>query len=74
MTKATVQDRGQVTIPKQLRERLGLKPGSVLEFREVGGQLVAEKVESLDPVDQIYGLAGTGRSTDDIMQELRPDS
>ena len=74
MPKATVQDRGQVTIPKRLRERLGLKPGAVLDFREEHGRLVAEKVESLDPLDQIYGLAGTGRSTDDLMKELRPDS
>jgi len=69
-----VQDRGQVTIPKKIRDQLGLKPGAVLDFREDSGRLVAEKVESLDPVDQIYGIAGTGRRTDEIMKELRPDS
>ena len=74
MSKAIVQDRGQVTIPKSLRDRLGIRPGVVLDFREEGGRLVAEKVESLDPVDQIYGLVGTGRHTDEIMKELRPES
>lgn len=74
MPKAIVQERGQVTIPKSLRDRLSLKPGSVLEFREDQGRLIAEKLESLDPVDQLYGLAGSGRSTDEIMKELRGET
>jgi AbrB family looped-hinge helix DNA binding protein len=74
LKRATVQERGQVTIPKELRERLGLKAGSVLEFREEDGLLIAAKVESTDPVDQIYGMAGTGRRTDEVMRTLRGES
>jgi len=29
---ATVSDKGQVTLPKPLRDQLGLRPGSRLEF------------------------------------------
>ena len=29
---ATVSDKGQVTLPKALRERMGIQPGSRLEF------------------------------------------
>ncbi len=32
MVKATVTSKGQVTIPKKVRERLGLRPGDELEF------------------------------------------
>jgi AbrB family looped-hinge helix DNA binding protein len=32
--KAKVTQRGQVAIPKLLRERLGVKPGTVLDFTE----------------------------------------
>jgi len=32
--KVRVTEGGQVTIPKPLRERLGVKPGTVLEFGE----------------------------------------
>ena len=32
-TIATVSDKGQVTLPKPLREQLGIVPGSRLEFR-----------------------------------------
>lgn len=38
METAIVGERGQVTIPKRLRERLGIKPKSpvVIEYRENG--------------------------------------
>lgn len=29
---ATVTDKGQVTVPKEIRERLGIRPGSKLDF------------------------------------------
>jgi len=31
---ATVTSKGQVTVPKAIRERLGLKPGSTIVFEE----------------------------------------
>ena len=39
--KAKVAERGQVTIPKALRERLGIVPGTVLDFIEEQGRLIA---------------------------------
>jgi len=39
-----VSEKGQVTIPKQLRDRLGIQPGEVLEFEEDGGRLIADRV------------------------------
>ena len=72
--KAKVADRGQVTIPKALRERLGIRAGTVLEFQEEHGKLVAAKAVTADTLDQFYGKLGSGRRTDDIMQELRGKS
>ena len=69
--KAKVADRGQVTIPKALRDRLGTRPGTILEFKEDHGKLVAVKAVTMDTIDQLYGTLGRGRRTDDIMQELR---
>lgn len=69
--RAKVAGRGQVTIPKALRDRLGIRPGTVLEFTEEDGKLVVRKVESLDPVDEAYGRFGRGRCTDEIIKELR---
>jgi AbrB family looped-hinge helix DNA binding protein len=69
--KAKVAERGQVTIPKALRERLGIRPGTVLEFSEEQGRLVAVKEDALDSVDRVYGRLGRGRRTDSVIKELR---
>jgi len=69
--KAIVADRGQVTIPRALRERLGIGPRTVLEFREENGRLVAEKAAQTDPVTAVLGCLKLDRSTDDILAALR---
>jgi AbrB family looped-hinge helix DNA binding protein len=69
--KAKVAERGQVTIPKALRERLGIVPGTVLDFIEEQGRLIAKKSETSDVVDQVFGSLGRGRNTDDVLQEIR---
>jgi len=69
--KAKVAERGQVTIPKALRERLGIVPGTVLDFIEEQGRLIAKKTETVDAVDQVFGRLGRGRNTDDIIHEIR---
>ena len=71
MMKAKVAERGQVTIPKALRESLGIRPGTVLDFEEDHGKLIAVKAAAMDAVDQVYGKLGRGRRTETIMQELR---
>ena len=70
--KSRVSERGQITIPKRLRERLGITAGQVLEFEADRGRLIATKVASRDPVDAVYGVLGSGgRSTDDFIDEIR---
>ena len=48
--KAKVADRGQATIPKVLRDRLGIRPGTILEFKEDHGKLVAVKAVTMDTI------------------------
>lgn len=36
---ATIDAGGRVVVPKDVRERLGLRPGSRIELREVEGRL-----------------------------------
>ena len=69
--KSRVTERGQVTIPKRLRERLGIRPGQVLEFEAQDGRLVATKADERDAIDAVYGILGTGRSTDAYIDEVR---
>ena len=69
--KATVSEKGQVTIPKPLRERLGIKPGQVLEFRAESGRLVASKATARGGVDRVYGILRSKRSTDALIRSMR---
>lgn len=73
VARATVSERGQVVIPKALRDRLGLRPGQQLEMSEEQGRLVARKVTEQDPVDRAYGVLKLRRPVDDVIRELRGD-
>jgi len=70
--KTVVSEKGQVTIPKPLRVRLGIRKGQVLDVREERGRLVMSKRKPpRDAIDELYGILKLGRSTDEIMDELR---
>ncbi|MBA3508587.1 MAG: AbrB/MazE/SpoVT family DNA-binding domain-containing protein [Thermoleophilaceae bacterium] len=71
--KAIVSEKGQVTIPKRLRERLGIRPGETLEFEDDDGRLIATKASDRDPVDELYGVLALEGGTDAWMNELRGD-
>ena len=73
-TKITV--KGQVTVPKAVRELLGLEPGSEVKFRYVGGNVVLERADGQRPpskFERLVGHAGPGPTTDEIMKMLRGD-
>jgi antitoxin PrlF len=55
--KTTISTKGQVTIPKDIRDRLGLRPGTQLEFAAEGGKLVGRMVDvDQDPVTAVTGI------------------
>ena len=71
-----VSEKGQITIPKALREKLGIRPGQALEIRAERGRLVAFKSSTLDPVERVCGILKLRRSADKLVEELRgkPDA
>lgn len=71
LMKAIVADRGQVTIPKELRDKLGISPRTALEFKEENGRLVAEKAVTDDPVAKVTGVLSLKKDTDALIEELR---
>ena len=43
MKGSTVTVKGQVTIPREIRHRLGVKPGDRVRFRELENGVVIER-------------------------------
>lgn len=60
MQKAKITSKGQLTIPKQVRDRLGLQPGDMLAFDVEDGamRLIVEKRRTLE---ELRGSLPTGR-------------
>ena len=71
--KTVVSEKGQITIPKPLRERLGLLKGTVLDFEARDGALVGTKKTPNDPIMKWRGrgrLPG-GASVDAYLRKVR---
>jgi AbrB family looped-hinge helix DNA binding protein len=70
--KMKIGERGQVTIPKPLRDRYGLGPGMEVEFDpEESGIRIRKKTRHLSPVRQVYGILKSGAETDAYMEAIR---
>jgi len=68
--QAKVSKKGWVVIPAALRRRFGLKPGTLVEFREEGGKIfILPRVE--DPVEELYGKLAAEVSLTDALLEIR---
>ncbi|MGO9596880.1 MAG: AbrB/MazE/SpoVT family DNA-binding domain-containing protein [Isosphaeraceae bacterium] len=72
---ATVTAKGQVTIPKPVRDLLGIKPGNLVDFqRAPDGRVVLVKLGGKPRPSRfarLRGHAGKGLSTDAILAMTR---
>jgi AbrB family looped-hinge helix DNA binding protein len=70
--EATVAERGQITLPKAVRDALGLAKGTVLKVELDGGRIILRKDVS-DAISRVRGRfrlpAGVG--TDEVMRDVR---
>jgi antitoxin PrlF len=74
----TMTIKGQVTIPKSVRDEVGMKPGDKLDVRTAAdGSVIIEKPQS-DYKARLYALAKRrlirdGMTTDEFMKMMRGD-
>ncbi|BDB99508.1 AbrB/MazE/SpoVT family DNA-binding domain-containing protein [Saccharolobus caldissimus] len=52
----TVDERGRIVIPKEIRDKLNLKEGSKVEINIENGRIIIS-VKKIT-IDDIYGIAG----------------
>ena len=73
MAKTKITSKGQVTIPTEVRARLGLRPGDELEFVEEDGIFRLRKLLPTAPFKKYRAyLAGLAdRDPDDLVQDMR---
>jgi len=70
--KSTISAKGQVTVPVEVRNRLGLVPGTPVEFQLREGEVVLRKgVRAEHPVDRVYGILKLDKSVDDLLDDMR---
>lgn len=83
MAAHRLTSKGQVTIPKAMRDAIGLRPGDPVQFElsEDGDSVVIMRTEYQDPKDhplikRLRGAAWSfkGMSTDEYMRFIRDDS
>ena len=72
-----ISKRGQITIPKSLRDRFGLHRNVEVEISPTRqGLLIRKRAAVQHPVDQVYGILGKdalgeGASVDEYIEEIR---
>jgi len=71
----TITEKGQVTIPQPIREALGLRPATEVEFILEGDHAILRKKERVEMVAErlarYKGSADMGMSTDAILALTR---
>jgi antitoxin PrlF len=72
-----VTEKGQVTIPKELRDELGIGGGSEVDFERAGDTIVIRKTEGTSRgrtiAERLRGRGDIALSTDEIMALTRGD-
>jgi len=72
-----ITSKGQVTIPKGIRDLLELKPGMEVKFRYgANREIILERADGVRPpsrFEKLRGIAGPGMTTDEVMRLTRGD-
>jgi AbrB family looped-hinge helix DNA binding protein len=73
MNKTRITTKGQITIPKQVRERLGLQTGDEVEFIEEDGVYRLKKCIAPHPLKKYRGYLEdlAGCDPDAVIREMR---
>jgi AbrB family looped-hinge helix DNA binding protein len=70
--RSTISSKGQITVPVEIRERLGLVPGTGVEFElREEGVLLRKGTSGSHPVDKVWSTLRLERPVDEILDEMR---
>lgn len=67
-----VTRRGQVTIPKEIRQQTGIDEGTNVEFKEENGRIIIVKAACANPFEAWTGyLHKSGKKSDELVRGMR---
>ncbi|MBX3052110.1 MAG: AbrB/MazE/SpoVT family DNA-binding domain-containing protein [Caldilineaceae bacterium] len=67
----TLSSKGQLVIPKNVREILGLESGSQLNLSFDGGKITLEPFQEDEVIDLLYGMFSGENLLDELEDEHR---
>lgn len=68
--KSVVSSRGQITIPVAIQRKMGMGPGTPVEFELKEDHVVLRKGPPAG-IDRVYGSLKLDKSVDEIIDEMR---
>lgn len=75
LAQSKVTAQGQISVPAEVRRRLGIGPGAVLEWDEENGQIVVRKAgrySSKEVHEAVFGAeTPTSRTVEEMDQGIR---
>jgi len=70
--KSRISSKGQVTVPAEVRNRLGLQPGTAVQFELRENAVVMRKGTSgRHPVDRLFGPLKMRHPVDALLDAMR---
>ena len=61
IAQSKLTSQGQISVPAEIRNKLGLRPGSVMEWDESGGEVVVRRAGRYTSAQVHEALFGTAR-------------
>ena len=71
LTRSRLTAQGQISVPLEVRRRLGLGPGSILEWEEEGDQIVVRRVGQFSSEDIHRALFGDRTPEPRTLEDLK---
>jgi antitoxin PrlF len=70
---STISAKGQITVPKAVRDKLGLRPGARVEFELTADGALLRKGHraGMRAVDRVLGVLKREASTDSLIADMR---
>jgi antitoxin PrlF len=74
IAQSKITAQGQISVPAEVRKKLGLGPGSVLEWEERSGEMIVRKAgrhTSVEVHEALFGGGAKSRPKPDVKDAIR---